>query len=163
MERIQSNLFNLQYFLGGKTKVNSLKEGAIKFGGATKFEQEIYSNKETDGFIKINEDKNNISIFVPSTINIDEVIDNTPYVMNTLKKLQMKYSLKDMKFYNTEGSWYDDKGNTVVIEKITIITVEMIILSLNDIEFFIGIANEIKHNMNQQAVSININDSLAIV
>lgn len=160
---INSKLFNFQFFLGGREKVSNLKDGARKFGGATRYENVIYSNVETDDFIQINNEKNNISIFIPSTINVNQQIDNTNYVMSTLEDLRTRYDLSDMKFYNTEGSWFDKDNNDVVIERITIVRVEIKAISIEDISFFIELANKIKYNMKQQAVSININDSLALV
>jgi hypothetical protein len=160
---INSNMFNFQFFLGGRIKVADLKEAAKIYNGATQYDDGIYSNIENDDLIRVNKERNHISIFVPSTINTNEIIDNTQFVKTTVNILRQRYDIKDMKFYATEGSWLDDQTGNVIVENITIITVETISVSVSDIEYFISIANKIKHNMNQQAVSISINDSLAIV
>lgn len=160
---IDSKIFNFQFFLGGRTKVNDLIGAARMHGGATKLDDGIYSNINTDNLIKVNPVENNLSIFIPSTVNVNEVIDNGFYVEKTLAILKNSYDITKMKFYNTEGSWYDEETDSVVIEKITIITVEMNTISTEDINFFIRIANSLKYAMRQQAVSIQINDSLAIV
>lgn len=159
---LNSKMFNFKFFLGGREIVDSLKIGAVKNGGATKFKNNIYSNIESDDFIKVS-DKNTISIFVPSTININDKIDNKGYVEMVITTLLKRYDLNNLSFYDTEGSWYDEINNDVVIEKITIVTLDINCISIADIQYFINIAESIKNSMNQQAVSISINDSLAIV
>lgn len=160
---INSNSYNFQFFLGSRQKVTNLYDAARSYGGATKYDDGIYSNIPLDEFIRINEINNNLSIFIPSTINTNEKIDNSSFVLETVNLLENKYNITNMKFYNTEGSWLDEKENNVVVENITIITVEVNEVSEDDILFFINLANIIKYKMNQQAVSISINDSLAIV
>lgn len=163
MININSKTLSLQYFLGGKTKVNDLISSAKRFGGATQYDDAIYSNYETDELIKINNDVNSISIFVPSTINVNQPIDNRPYVTEVIKRLKAKYNYSNLKFYNTKGSWHDQDTDTVVIENITIVTMELSELTLEDINYCISIANYLKETMVQQAISININDSLCLV
>ena len=68
MLKIDSKKFNFSLFLSDRKKVNSLEEGARFYGGATKFDDGIYSNYPKNEYIKITNDKNNISLFVPSTV-----------------------------------------------------------------------------------------------
>lgn len=159
---IDSKKFNFNFFLGGMTKVTSLVEGARLYGGATKFKNEIISNIPTDDFIRITED-NEISIFVPSTLNVSEQTDNTKYVKAVIDMLVAKYPIYNLTFYNTEGSWYSEEQQKVVIENITIITARLKEVTEDDINYFIDVANYLKQEMNQEGVSLSINSALAIV
>ena len=71
---IDSRKFNFSFFLSGITKVKNLTEGALRFGGATEFDSGIYSNIPGDNFIHTQKDKNQISIFIPSTKNINQKV-----------------------------------------------------------------------------------------
>ncbi|MGL5329472.1 MAG: hypothetical protein ACRDD7_09390 [Peptostreptococcaceae bacterium] len=159
---LNSKNFNFQMFLGGKTAVESLESGAKKYGGATRIDDKIISNIEVDDFIRI-ENENEISVFVPSTINVDKVIDNKLYVKEVISMIRSKYNLNDMRFYNTKGSWYDCDGNKVVVENITIVTIRLENIKVSDVNNFINIAEWIKDNMQQQGVSLLFNNALAIV
>lgn len=159
---LNSKIFGFQFFLGGREKVTSLYEGAMKNNGATKYEYGIMSNIPTDDFIRTSEN-NIVSIFVPSTIDVNKEVDNTEYVRTVIRMLRKRYSLDTLSFYNTEGSWLDTDNNEVVIEKITIVSLNLASMSEEDVKYFINIAEYLKDTMNQQAVSININECLAIV
>ena len=155
--------YNFSFLLTGFEIVKSLKEGAIKNGGATKFEDKIISNIPASDFIEI-EDTNTISIFVPSTMNTSKKITNEKYVNEVINMLNNKYNLNDLVFYNTKGSWYSEDNKEVIIEKITIVTLNLkrVIID-DDIEYFVNIAKYIKDEMSQESVSISINNSLCIV
>ena len=73
---INSKKFNFSFFLSDSKKVNSLEEGARFYGGATQFDDGIYSNYQKSEYININENNNSISLFIPSTVDIDKHIDN---------------------------------------------------------------------------------------
>ena len=163
MLKINSKQFNFQFFLSNRKKVNSLKEGAIKYGGATKFDDAIYSNIAGNEYITLNETNNIISLFVPSTANVNNYINNKYYVNYCYNKLQNLYNNNNIKYYNTKGSWWSNDKNDIVKEDITIITVNMETITENDIYNFIQLANWIKQEMSQEGVSISINSALAIV
>ena len=160
---INSKKFNFSFFLSDRTKVASLEDGAIAYGGATQFADGIYSNIEGNEYIKINKDKNSISLFVPSTTNINKHIDNNYYVNYCYNKIANLYSNNNKKYYDTQGSWYSEDLQEVVIEDITIITLELNTISEADVYNFIQLANWIKREMSQEGVSIAINTALAIV
>lgn len=160
---INSKKFNFSFFLSDAKKVASLEEGAMIYGGATQFDDGIYSNYSKNEYIKINKNINNISLFVPSTVDIDKHINNSYYVNYCYNKLESLYSNNNKKYYDTKGSWYSDDLQKVIIENITIITLELNTITEADIYNFIQLANWIKKEMRQEGVSIAINTALAIV
>lgn len=159
---LNSKNYNFQYFYGGSQLVTSLEEGAIRNGGATKYHDKIISNIETNELIEI-KDENEISIFIPSTINVNIEIDNNEYLSKIINKIANRYSLNELTFYNTKGSWLDETSNEIIIEKITIVTLKTKEISDIDIIFFIKLAELLKKEMSQQGISLRINDSLAII
>lgn len=163
--KINTKKFNFNFFLNNRKKVNSLEEGAITYGGATMFDDGVYSNflDDNSDFIRVDNNKNNISIFVPSTSNVNEQIDNSYYIDYSYNYIEKIYNNADIKYYNTVGSWFSDDLQKVVIENITIITLELNTVTEADIYNFIQLANWIKKEMSQEGVSIAINAALAIV
>lgn len=160
---LNSNMFNFQFFLGGSTIVDSLVEGAKKFGGATALNGKIVSNIETDEFIKVDEKNNTVSVYVPSTVDVENSVDNTEYVMHVVSMIGKNYGLETLEFYQAKGSWYSDDMQKVVIENITVVTVNIPSLCENDVENFIEIAEYVKKSMSQEGVSLSFNGCLAIV
>ena len=160
---INSKKFNFSFFMSDRKKVDSLQTGAIENGGATKFDDAIYSNIEGNNFIEL-KNNNEISIFIPSTMDINNKIDNKYYIKKSVNYLEKYYNItNNLKYYKTSGSWYSDSLNKVIIEDITIITLQLIKLNETDINIFVSLANMIKKEMNQEGVSIAINKSLAII
>ena len=84
LSKINSNLFNFSFFLSGNKQVESLQEGAKKYGGATEFEDGVYSNIEGNKYIEILPENNEISIFIPSTMDVKNKIDNDYYVKKSI-------------------------------------------------------------------------------
>ena len=160
---INSKKFNFSFFLSDRKKVNSLEEGARIYGGATKFDDAIYSNIAGNEYITINENKNNISLFVPSTVNVNRQVNNSNVVTYCYNKLQLLYNNNNIKYYDTMGSWFSDDLQKVIIENITIITLELNTITEADIYNFIHLSNWIKKDMSQEGVSIAINTALAII
>lgn len=163
MLKIDSKKFNFSFFLSDKKKVDSLEEGAIKYGGATKFDNGVYSNYGHSDFIKINKNNNNISLFIPSTIDVNKYINNDYYVNYCYNKIKNLYGNNNIKYYDAKGSWYSEDLQKVIIEDITIITLKLNTITEADIYNFIQLANWIKQEMRQEGVSIAINTALAIV
>lgn len=164
MEKINSNKFKIMTFLGGFKEVKSLKDGAAKYGGATKFDNGIYSNTTGNKFIELKQSENEISVFVPSTIETDKATDNKEQIKKSIDYLNNYYDIsKNLKFYKTKGSWYSEDLKEVIIESITIITLKLDKLTEKDINIFIELAKNIKEDMSQEGVSININGALAII
>ena len=163
MFKIDSKKFNFSFFLSDRKKVASLEEGASLYGGSTQFDNGIYSNIAGGEYIKINKNKNSISLFVPSTIDVNKHVNNTYYVNYCYNKIESLYSNNNIKYYDTIGSWFSDDLQKVVIENITIITLKLNTVTEADIYNFIQLANWIKKEMQQEGVSIAINAALAII
>ena len=164
LKNINSNLFNFSFFLSGNKKVDSLEDGAKKYGGATKYDDAIYSNVEGNEYIEVLPEDNEISIFIPSTMDVKNKIDNGYMVDKSINYLQRFYNIaNNLKYYKTKGSWYSEDMQKVVIEDITIITLKLDQLTETDIQIFIDLAEIIKKDMKQEGVSIAINTALAIV
>lgn len=162
-KKINSNLFNFSFFLSNRKKVESLETGAIENGGATQFNNGIYSNYEGDSNIRINEKNNTISLFIPSTMDVNKKTDNSSMIQYIVKQLKRAYNTDNIIYYDTKGSWYSDNLNQVIIENITIVSIDMKSVTESDINLFIQLANYIKREMQQEGVSISINSALCIV
>lgn len=156
--KINSNLFNqISFFLGDSKQVKSLKEGSKLYGGATKRNNKVYSNIESDNFITINNNVNTLSVFIPSALNADNKISNTEYVTKYYKMIKANYDTK-VTLENTKGGWYSDDLDKVIVEEIRLEEVTQ-----SDISFFLNLGLLVKQDMSQEAVSVNINSSLCLV
>ena len=163
MLKINSNLFPFSFFLSDRIKVNTLEEGAKTFGGATKFNDAIYSNIAGNEYITLNKTNNTISLFVPSTIDVNKKADNTEQVNYCIRQLKRYYNNANITFYDTTGSWFSDDLQKVIIEDITIISLNIATITEQDINIFVSLAEYIKQSMQQEGVSIAINTALAII
>lgn len=160
---INSKKFNFNFFLSNSKKVTSLESGAIENGGATKINNQVYSNIEGNENIIINDINNTIAVYIPSTIRTNKKINNSKYVNFAMDYLKQLYTLKNIQFENTQGSWYSEDMKKVVVEDITIISLNLKTISEVDIQNFKTIASFIKYTMIQEGVSISINSALAII
>jgi hypothetical protein len=160
--KINSNLFNFNFFLSDKKKVDSLEQGAKENGGATRFKDAIYSNYSKDEYIRVNNTNNTISILIPSTIDVNNSIDNEEYVIKYNSIIKNNYNSSDTIYYNTKGSWYSEDLDAVIVEDITIISLNLKKVTIKDILFFKNLALQVKKDMKQEGVSIIINDALCI-
>ena len=159
-----NSLKGVNFFLGGIEKVDSLEIGAQKNGGATLFKDGIFSNYDNgENNITIDSKNNTISIIIPSTIDVDKEIDNKKYVEYYSSIIKNYTKFKNVFFYNSIGSWYSDDLNKVVIEKNTIITIEVNDLTIKDIMFMINLGKIVKKDMSQEAISVIVNNALCLV
>ena len=159
-----NSLKGIEFFLGGIEKVNSLEIGARKNGGATLFKDGVYSNYDNgENNIIIDSKKNTISIIIPSTIDADKEIDNKKYVEYYSSIIKNYAKFKNVFFYNSRGSWFSDNLNKVIIEKNTIITIEVDDLTSKDIMFMINLGKIVKKDMSQEAISVIVNNALCLV
>ena len=157
-----NNFKQVNFFLGGRTQVNTLEEGAKLYGGATIINNIPYSNIEAADDLQINDKNNTLSLYIPSTIDVNNNIDNTTYV-NKYNNIIKKYFNADTTIEKTEGSWFSEDNNIVVIEKITIINVNIKNIDENKINFMLNLGLMVKHEMQQEGVSVTLNNSLMIV
>ena len=159
-----NSLKGIEFFLGGIEKVDSLEIGAKKNGGATLFKNGVYSNYDNGkNNIIIDSKKNTISIIIPSTIDADKEINNKKYVEYYSSIIKNYAKFKNVFFYNSCGSWFSDNLNKVIIEKNTIITIEVNDLTIKDIMFMINLGKIVKKDMTQEAISVIINNALCLV
>ena len=162
MLTINSKKFNFQFFLSSNKKVTSLEAGALENGGATKYNNGIYSNIEGNSDIIINTN-NKLAIFIPDTINVNSKIDNSKYIEYAVKYIQNNFNNDNIVYYKTVGSWYSEDLKKVVYDNITIISFESENITESNINSMVTLAKYIKNEMSQEGVSININSSLAII
>ena len=146
------------FYLANRVEVESLEAGAIKYGGATALNGKIYSNVEESEELNLNM-KNTVGILVPSTIDVNTTVDNKKYVEdveNTIKDFG-----KAISKFDSRGSWYSDTEG-VVVEENTIVTFES---NGNpfDLQLLKYLAEKLKTDMKQEAITIILNDGIAIV
>ena len=162
---INNNKFNqITFFLSGNVEVKDLRTGAIMHGGATEFNGIPYSNVEGSSYFTVNEaEENIIRILIPTTINVDQQINNKQFVDKYLSMVKNSYNFKDIKTYNTVGSWYSEDLQKIVYDYSTVIEISMKKIDEHIINYFLNLGLKIKSDMTQEAVSVFINKSLAIV
>jgi len=146
--------------------VENLEEASKLYGGATvnHFTSEKYSNFQSSDYMEIDSEKNSIGIMIPSTVNVSQQADKN-LISNVLLKVSGKISQRYHETANTEkcsGYWISSQ-NELIQEEIIQLTVFPEKVKPNDIGFFVELAKYVKSAMKQEAVSINVNDSLCLV
>lgn len=165
-KRIRYDYFpQITFFLSDRVQVDDVEKAAIEHGGATKnlITGYAWSNIAKTDYITANNRHNTLSLFIPSTVDIDQADNNKQeqvikYISQVLRK---KYS--DIKYEQAIGTWYSNDLQKVVCEDITIVSINRPDLSIPSINEFLRLAEYIKREMSQEAVSVQINDSLALV
>lgn len=106
-----------------------------------------------------------IHLFIPDTYNINEVAgkEKLKKVISTvIQKIYKKYEMVPT-LEKGLGSWYSEELQQVVYDNLIIASVHLEDVSEDDIKFFIKLARFIKKEMRQEAVSITINEALALI
>ena len=102
-----------------------------------------------------------VSIYVPSTENVNKEVDNTEQVKNVIRELSVLFGGATAS--NAVGGWVSESGE-IVIEHVTIVysfcTSEQLNRHFEDIY---AIAQRIKREMSQEAVTIEINGQVKFV
>ena len=152
-----NKLFAGCFMLAEKSVVESLESGAKEFGGATKIGDLIFSNHTENSEFNIYEGmENTIGVIVPGTIDVDSKIDNFKFKNRVLEMLENRL-VEDCP---VEGAWIMENGQCV-IENNNLLTFKSD-CNPADLELLKKIADYLKVAMNQEAISIVINDSLII-
>jgi hypothetical protein len=151
-----SKIFEGCFNLSEKRLVNSLEEGAKMYGGATKIGDTIYSNYNESDMFEIKDYNNIVGIIVPGTLDVNTKIDNFKFVNQVLEMLGNRL----VQNVEVQGAWTMENGD-VVIEDNNLITFTTNNL-IQDLELLKNIAKYLKVSMSQEAISIIVNDSLAI-
>mgnify|MGYP003291802090 FL=1 len=161
---------NMEKIFGGfclseRKFVESLEEGARLYGGATKIDNEIFSNYNENPIFDIFDENdtmfttNLVGLIVPGTVDVDSQIDNTEFVEYVINRLE-NVGKTDILNYDVEGSWVMENGDVVIESN------NMILFDSKCDEFDMNLLKElaefVKISMNQEAVSIVINDGLVI-
>ena len=107
--------------------------------------------------------RNKISIYVPSTIDVNKVNPNFENLtQDTIKKLQENFN-KNVQRYNTQGAWKAEDGN-IVYEDINILTIDATEENFEGtLRYFVQLAKQFKKDLSQEGISIGINNGLLII
>ena len=102
-----------------------------------------------------------IAIFVPSTINVDNPIDNSQYVKATLAKLSSIFGGATAQ--QAYGGWVADSGQ-LVTEKVTIVYANCTSEQLeNNIAECVDYARQLCKDMSQECISVRVNGKLGFI
>jgi hypothetical protein len=101
-----------------------------------------------------------VKIYVPSTYDMDEPIDNTPYVNETLKKISEMFG--GATAIDGTGSWLSD-DNQLVKEKVTIVYSFAENLNKKNLKEVVDYARYLKEEMKQSSVSIEVNGKMFFI
>lgn len=102
-----------------------------------------------------------VSIYVPSTTNVNEKCDNSAQVMNVITELSKLFGGATAS--QAVGGWVCEDGNTVV-ENVTIVYAFCTTDQLNqNIDKVISICETLKKEMSQEAISLEINGQLGFI
>lgn len=102
-----------------------------------------------------------IAVYVPATVNVNEQIDNTEYVKQTIGELADLFG--GATATQAVGGWRCASGD-VVLENTTIVysfcTTEQLNAHFDDVY---NICQRIKQEMQQEAVTLEVNGQVAFV
>ena len=156
---IVKDIFGGSFILNDRTPVESLETGARLYGGATQLGFFIHSNIDTGQPIEL-EEYNVYGIIVPTTINVNEVIDNKEYLEYVDRKMSI---IADTDIYSGAGSWYSEDLDEVIVEDNKIITMITDMEPSVVLQYLRLVALNLKDMMSQEGISIIVNDGLVIV
>ena len=130
--------------------------------GATWYDGKWITNHTEATEINVQK-RNKISIYVPSTIDVNKVNSNFENLtQDTIKKLQENFN-KNVQRYNTQGAWKSENGE-IVYEDINILTIEETEDNFEGtLSYFIQLAKQFKKDLSQEGISIGINEGLLII
>ena len=104
---------------------------------------------------------NKVSIYVPSTVNINKRINNNKQVMSIIKQMSLLFG--GATSYKCTGGWVAENGE-IVTEQVNIVYSFCNKKSLqNNLSKVINICQQIKKDMKQEAVTLEINGKAAFI
>lgn len=104
--------------------------------------------------------KDRIVVYVPSTVNVNQSIDNSVYVRHVMEELSKLFG--GATAYDANGAWLsDEKG--LVIEQVTMVYSFTDSLDNQKLEKVIELCEWIKEEMSQECVSLEVNGQLYFV
>ena len=102
-----------------------------------------------------------IAIFVPSTMNVDEPVDNSQFVKATLAKLSSIFGGATAQ--QAYGGWVSESGN-LVTEKVTIVYANCTREQLeSNIAERVNYAKQLCKDMSQECISVRVNGKLGFI
>lgn len=166
--KINTSKYGFNFFLSGKVQVSNLEEAAKQYGGAThNFDTgEMYSNVPGSEFIQLRKapEINTLSVFIPSTDGVYQAA-----APEKLRKVKAEIVSRIYKRYEAIptiergiGSYQAEDGG-IAYDNLIIASVHIENVTDDDIRFFVRLGQYIKKQLNQESVSIAINDALALV
>ena len=116
------------------------------------------TNKTLTGIFKLD---HNIKIYIPSTVSVNQTADNTGLINETLKIFSGYFGGSTS--YEAKGAWLSSvKG--LVVENITIVESYATKEQVNEnLESVLKHALKIKHDLKQEAVSLEYDNELYLV
>ena len=116
--------------------------------------------KTTTNLINYNMD-NKVSVYVPSTVNVNKRIDNKKQVMAIIKQMSLLFG--GATSYECVGGWVADSGD-IVTEQINIVYSFCDKQSLHsNLANVINICQQIKKEMKQEAVTLEVNGKATFI
>lgn len=102
-----------------------------------------------------------VAVYVPGTRNVNESVDNSVQVRRTITELSQMFG--GATATEAIGGWVCDSGETV-LEKVTIIYSFCTSEQLNErIEDIISICENLKREMTQEAITLEINGQVKFI
>lgn len=116
--------------------------------------------KTTTNLIDYNMD-NKVSIYVPSTVNINRSINNDKQVLSIIRQMSLLFG--GATSYKCTGGWVANNGD-IITERVNIVYSFCDKKSLNNnLANVINICQQIKKDMKQEAVTLEINGKAAFI
>ena len=102
-----------------------------------------------------------VAIYVPSTINVSENVDNSQQVLRVIKRLSILFGGATAS--DAVGGWVAANGETI-IEKVKIVYSFLTSEQLKEnIDEILSICNDLKNEMKQEAITLEINGQVKFV
>lgn len=102
-----------------------------------------------------------VAIYVPSTINVNEETDNRKQVLNVIRRLSEMFGGATAS--DAVGGWVSQSGE-VIVEKVKVVYSFCTTGQLKDrIDDILSICEDIKNEMKQEAVTLEINGQVKFV
>ena len=104
---------------------------------------------------------NKVSIYVPSTVNVKQRINNEKQVLSIIKQMSLLFG--GATSHKCTGGWIGDNGE-IVTEQVNIVYSFCDRKSLqNNLSNVINICQQIKKDMQQEAVTLEINGKATFI
>ncbi|WP_231868350.1 DUF3574 domain-containing protein [Fictibacillus phosphorivorans] len=101
-----------------------------------------------------------IKIYVPSTYNVDQPIDNTPYVNQSLETFSKMFG--GATAVDGTGAWVSE-DDQLVKEKVTIVYSFAEDLDKKSINAVVAYAKSLKEDMKQSAISLEVDGKMYFI